>query len=1104
MKTMHLHHWLRYAVVLLTALTGSLPMMAQEDEVEGGEAFYIYQNDGHFDGFFYDQVKEIRYSRYDTLGIERSEYVSQEIVTEDSVYRIMLTAIDSVSYVQPEIRYAKGMRFMRDEGLMDYYVSMTQTDDGFLLQFDGALPAALQPKKNEVLSCPDLPDSEDAFVGKVKAVRNEGGKLIVECGYVEKLSEVFDQFITVEQVKNIQTADGSRTRRRIAGINAPKRAEGNVSDLTLFSFNYTFEGKMTLYDKLKLQVLLNTGFGMTLTASYKITWSEFYIKTLIKSQMSVGGTLALDGELYDNGDLTALPGIGAFVEKFSKIPFPANFPILFIDMVPKPFARAEAHLNVGVTVGAQVKASSLMLEVKDKWPYVDMGLNFIAPFLPYSVDPVEKGISINAQINGNMQSGLKFPIKANTLPWIKKCCFVETGATIYAGPKVSGVLNFDILKTGKGVYEALKDSKVDLATISVDTEIEGEATVLGKEWKTKRTKSWAYGNFTFTLFPSFSNLSYTLAGENEDEIKCRCDIEGLTCLPEKVGIGVYCKANDNDKEFTELYDSFYMDGDYWYKDNFNSVEGGFTKMDPGEYRLRPIIAFPGVESLKSLIVPVYNEEKAVVIEEQELNLDPVEGTFEESGGEMEVTLLNKLSRPITAECDANWIKTEITLPDGKGGYGKMKVKVDENNTDAFRTATITVRQRYSTTHYSEKTFTVKQYGGLQLSPKQLSFGKDGGGQTIEILTSMRPITINLNGNDDWISYDLDGNKLTIIVKPNSGAPRKADITISAWSSKHNGINTVKLTVTQEGEDTSVPHISPTSLSFSAKGGTQKVNAYLGTTYNRIGNRVEKDGTGWITAENNEYNDGFYVNITAKPNTTGAKRTGTVSIFMAAFEGDSPAPGTPMKTFTVTVTQEGGPVSVNSCAFTASATMREKTTGGISTKNYGETFTSPNVSVTLSGTKLHVVATKNYKEGEYDEYQNVMEFDITAIGDDFAGSKVENLTFRHVYSNTYVDYTSPGMYGKGDDVALQLTDLSWKEAESTYKEGEKSTIVFSGKVKDGVKFTKLTQKTYNYTDDKPTQEFSYVDNESNSARLVIELTVDRAALSALSTSRQTSD
>ena len=1102
MKTMHIHHWLRYAAVLLTALTGSLPMMAQEDEVEGGEAFYIYQNDGHFDGFFYDQVKEIRYSRFDTLGIERSEYVSQEIVTEDSVYRIMLTAIDSVSYVQPEIRYAKGMRFMRDEGLTDYYVSMTQTGDGFLLQFDGALPAALQPKKNEVLSCPDLPDYDGMFVGKVKAVRNEGGKLVVECGYIEDIHEVFDQFITVEQVRQQPGPNGARTIRRMAGINGPRRTEGNVSDLTLFNFSHTFEAKLNL-GKCDLQFTLNGGFGMSLSAAYKITLFEFYIKTNLKSQMSIGTSIGLDGQIYESVDPSSIPGVGDFIAQFTKVPFPANFPVLFANVLPVPFTRAEAHLNLSASLAAQVKATNFMLEIKDSWPYIDMGLNFIAPFLPYEGSG-EGGLSITAQLNGSIQTGMKFPITVSTLPWVKKCCYVETGNTIYAGPKLSGNLDFDLWKAGDGIYEAMKESKVDFSLISIDNELEGKATVFGKEWATKHTKSWVYGNTSFTLFPEFDNLKYEVTGDNLDHIKCGVDVSGRTCLPESVGIGVYKKKDDSDTKFTELYDKFFDPRIIWYDGNFNHYEGGFTKMEPGEYRLRPIISITGVESLKGLIVPVYSAEKAVTIEEQELNLDPTEGTFEESGGEMEVTLLSKLDRPITAECDANWIKTEITLPDGKGGYGKMKVKVDENNTDGYRTATITVRQRYSTTNYSEKTFTVKQYGGLQLSPKQLSFGKEGGGQSVEILTSMRPITINLNGNDNWISYDLDGNRLTIIVKPNTGAPRNADITISAWSSKHNGINAVKLTVTQEGEDTSVPHISPTTLNFSAKGGTQKVNTYLGSTYNRIGNKVEKDGTGWITAENIETDDGFYVEVTAKPNTTGAKRTGTVSIFMAAFEGDAPAEGTPMKSFTVTVTQEGGPISVNSCAFTASATMREKTSGGISAKNYGETFNSPNVSVTLSGTKLHVVATKNYKEGEYDEYQNVMEFDITAIGNDFAGSKVENLTFRHVYSNTYVDYTSPGMYGKGDDVALQLTNLSWKEAESTYKEGEKSTIVFSGKVKDGAKFTKLTQKTYNYTDDKPTQEFSYVDNESNSARLVIELTVDREALSGLSTSRQTTD
>ena len=71
MKTdFRIQNWLRCAVIMFLAVAGSLTASAQE--IEGGEAFYIYQNDGHFDGFFYDQVKQIRYSRFDTLGIERS------------------------------------------------------------------------------------------------------------------------------------------------------------------------------------------------------------------------------------------------------------------------------------------------------------------------------------------------------------------------------------------------------------------------------------------------------------------------------------------------------------------------------------------------------------------------------------------------------------------------------------------------------------------------------------------------------------------------------------------------------------------------------------------------------------------------------------------------------------------------------------------------------------------------------------------------------------------------------------------------------------------------------------------------------------------------
>jgi hypothetical protein len=62
------------------------------------DAFYIYRNDGDFNGFFFDQVKRMGYSKVDFEGVEHDVYVVQEIETEDTLYRIPLAAIDSIGF----------------------------------------------------------------------------------------------------------------------------------------------------------------------------------------------------------------------------------------------------------------------------------------------------------------------------------------------------------------------------------------------------------------------------------------------------------------------------------------------------------------------------------------------------------------------------------------------------------------------------------------------------------------------------------------------------------------------------------------------------------------------------------------------------------------------------------------------------------------------------------------------------------------------------------------------------------------------------------------------------------------------------------------------
>lgn len=45
--------------------------------VQAQDAFYVYQNDGRFEGFFYDQIIRMYYAKTDTAGQDYDEYVSQ-------------------------------------------------------------------------------------------------------------------------------------------------------------------------------------------------------------------------------------------------------------------------------------------------------------------------------------------------------------------------------------------------------------------------------------------------------------------------------------------------------------------------------------------------------------------------------------------------------------------------------------------------------------------------------------------------------------------------------------------------------------------------------------------------------------------------------------------------------------------------------------------------------------------------------------------------------------------------------------------------------------------------------------------------------------------
>lgn len=142
-------------------------------------AMYVYRNDGKFHGFYNFEVVRVGFSRVDTLGREHQDYVVQEIETLDSLYRIPVSAIDSVSFITPRTEYADGMKATTTSELWDYVVD---SDSLTWFTLSSSTPAGLIPAVGDKL-CTTIgrPNMPGGFYGTVQSVSSTPAGTKVLC-----------------------------------------------------------------------------------------------------------------------------------------------------------------------------------------------------------------------------------------------------------------------------------------------------------------------------------------------------------------------------------------------------------------------------------------------------------------------------------------------------------------------------------------------------------------------------------------------------------------------------------------------------------------------------------------------------------------------------------------------------------------------------------------------------------------------------------------------------------------------------------------------------------------------------------------------------------
>lgn len=465
-------------------------MLAAGQAMQAQDAFYIYRNDGDFDGFFFDEVKRIGYSKFDLDSVEHDVYVVQEIELEDSIYRIPLSAIDSVGFQQPEIRLKPKVKLVRD-GLLPYIVSASNTK--VILSED--VPDALVPYPNTILV--GLATDENAetlyeggsFACVVKQVYKQGmtnGRTIYG-EQVEDLAQIFDQLITVEEVG---VDSGGNARLRVAGFNAdgtpktgPRKSTSNYNFSILdWSGHLTLkQGDITTpSNDDPFAIAYNVGIDVGLKVNTRVVFSytgivnkHLYVKIVNTEEMSaaVTGEIKSEKVFYDDMDcLAALPGFK----------FPSFLPFFEIRPLPKAF------IEVGGSVGLKLKlpsfklnmAQTLIIDDEDPW-LVSMkwGDRDKDPEGGEAVGKDASWISgAELKFNGWIYGGFMLPVTIETNKWLESIFHASIGTTIKAGPKLEGTLIF----TTEGQGATMSSSGIDFSLVDVSQDTGVAGSVGGK------------------------------------------------------------------------------------------------------------------------------------------------------------------------------------------------------------------------------------------------------------------------------------------------------------------------------------------------------------------------------------------------------------------------------------------------------------------------------------------------------------------------------------------------------------------------------------------------------------------------------------------------
>lgn len=519
----------RIILTILIIAISLCKLMAQND------AMYIYRNDGVINAFLKYDVDSIKHSHLDMDSTFCKDFVVQEVWTVDSVYRIPLSVIDSVSFVTPPTVYKNDVEKIEDR-LLPYIVGF----DSLTLKLRADIPVSIIPKVGNKLvllnGCDILPNGFSGIVSKIEYT-SSGDFINVVC----KQASIEDLFVSICSVSTTYGDATGNLKTRHVSNDGIQRSVYRPSDFTFklgpFTKNCTNEISLGIASDGELALNGGTNSSVTIQPTFRI-----HTFLIVGEGHGTYFNCSITGNLEVTSNESVYGGINYshdFRNTEYRYPIPQTANLVNFYIMPGLFFRANAVITASIK--ATRNYSFCMA-----FDYSSINGSLIKPTLGGHLS--SQSTEMEGCIDGCIAAGAFIETGFNlaSRDIAKVCVRGEYGYQLSSNFVLR---NADVENASKEtkLYERLKGCCIEFGPFANASLQASVATVgIGKTWELYKTSEKR------NVVPVFANTKLTYVSSNS--AMSLTEMAGKCILPITVGYKLYDEKNNEVADYTDKID----------------------------------------------------------------------------------------------------------------------------------------------------------------------------------------------------------------------------------------------------------------------------------------------------------------------------------------------------------------------------------------------------------------------------------------------------------------------------------------------------------------------------------------------------------------------